>query len=244
MAQVVKRLSVMWETRFRSLGQEDPLQKEMATHSSTLTWKIPWMEEPGGLQSMGSQSQTQLGDFTLNFSYIRSLVAQMVVSSCNSGDPGLIPGLERPPGEENGYALQYSYMEFHGQRRLTGYSPWDFGVRHNWATNTFLVIYYNCFPGGSVGKDSSWNAGDCLQCRRTGFNLRKTSWRRKWQPSPVFLPGKSRGQRHLTGYSPWDFKGSDMTWATDIFLFIDYNNIPKYYKLQYVKALLSNSEAR
>ena len=45
----------MQETQVRSLGQEDPLEKEMATHSSTLAWKIPWMEEPGRLQSMGSQ---------------------------------------------------------------------------------------------------------------------------------------------------------------------------------------------
>ena len=54
-AQMGKRLSTMRETRVRSLGQEDPLEKEMATHSSTLAWKIPWMEEPGRLQSMGSQ---------------------------------------------------------------------------------------------------------------------------------------------------------------------------------------------
>ena len=54
-AQLVKYLPTMWETRVRSLGQEDPLDKEMATHSSTLAWKIPWMEEPGRLQSMGSQ---------------------------------------------------------------------------------------------------------------------------------------------------------------------------------------------
>ena len=45
----------MWETLVQSLGQEDPLDKEMATHSSTLAWKIQWTEEPGGLQSMGSQ---------------------------------------------------------------------------------------------------------------------------------------------------------------------------------------------
>ena len=55
MAQTVKRLSTMWETRVRSLGREDPLGKEMAIHSSTIAWKIPWPEEPGGLQSMGSQ---------------------------------------------------------------------------------------------------------------------------------------------------------------------------------------------
>ena len=55
MAQMVKRLSAMQETRVRSLGWEDLLEKEMATHSSTFAWRIPWMEEPVGLQSMGWQ---------------------------------------------------------------------------------------------------------------------------------------------------------------------------------------------
>ena len=50
-----KRLPTMWETWVQSLGQEDLLEKAMATHSSILTWRIPWMEEPGRLQSMGSQ---------------------------------------------------------------------------------------------------------------------------------------------------------------------------------------------
>ena len=53
--QMVKHLPAMWETQVRSLGREDPLEKEMATHSSTLAWKIPWMEEPGRLRSMGLQ---------------------------------------------------------------------------------------------------------------------------------------------------------------------------------------------
>ena len=53
--QRVKRLPGMWETQVRFLGWEDPLEKEMATHSRTLAWKIPWTEEPGSLQSMGSQ---------------------------------------------------------------------------------------------------------------------------------------------------------------------------------------------
>ena len=55
MAQMVKCLPTMQETQVRSLGGEDPLEKEMATHSSTLAWKTPWMEEPGRLQSMGLQ---------------------------------------------------------------------------------------------------------------------------------------------------------------------------------------------
>ena len=54
-AQTVKHLPTVQETQVQSLGQEDLLEKGMATHSSTLAWKIPWMEEPGGLQSMGSQ---------------------------------------------------------------------------------------------------------------------------------------------------------------------------------------------
>ena len=54
-AQRVKCLSTMQETRGQSLGREDPLEKGMAPHSSTLAWKIPWTEKPGRLQSMGSQ---------------------------------------------------------------------------------------------------------------------------------------------------------------------------------------------
>ena len=54
-AQRLKCLPAMWETWVRSLGREDPLEKEMATHSSILAWRIPWTEEPGRLQSMGSQ---------------------------------------------------------------------------------------------------------------------------------------------------------------------------------------------
>ena len=54
-AQTVKRLPTMPETRVRTLGREDLLEKEMATHSSILAWRIPWTEEPAGLQSMGLQ---------------------------------------------------------------------------------------------------------------------------------------------------------------------------------------------
>ena len=59
MAQRVKSLAAMRETRVQSLDQEDPLEKEMATHSSILAWRIPWTEEPGGLQFMGSQRPRQ-----------------------------------------------------------------------------------------------------------------------------------------------------------------------------------------
>ena len=58
-AQLVKNLPAMQENLVRFLGWEDPLEKEMATHSSILAWKIPWTEEPGGLQSMGLQRVRQ-----------------------------------------------------------------------------------------------------------------------------------------------------------------------------------------
>ena len=55
MAQMVKKLPAMWETWVKSLSWEDSLEEGMATHSGILAWRIPWTEEPGGLQSMGSQ---------------------------------------------------------------------------------------------------------------------------------------------------------------------------------------------
>ena len=70
MAQTVKRLSTMLEARVRSLGWEDPLEKEMATHSSIIAWRIPWKEEPGRLQStVVAKSRTRLSDFTF-FSFL------------------------------------------------------------------------------------------------------------------------------------------------------------------------------
>ena len=119
-AQMVKHLPTMQDTWVQSLGQEDLLGKEMATHSSTLAWKIPWTEELGRLQSTGSHR---------------------------------------------------------------------------------------------VGHDWSDLAAAAAQCGRPGFNpwVRKISWRRKWQPTPVFLPGKSHGQRNLVDYSPWGCKELDTT---------------------------------
>ena len=79
MAQTVKRLPTMWETQVQSLGGEDPLVKEMATHYSIIAWRIPWIEELGGLPSMGCKEldMTERLRFTL-LSLFRGLVAQLV----------------------------------------------------------------------------------------------------------------------------------------------------------------------
>ena len=68
MAQTVKHLPVVQKTQVQSLGWEDPLEKEMATHSSTLAWKIPWTEEPGRLQSMGHKELDMTEQLHFHFS--------------------------------------------------------------------------------------------------------------------------------------------------------------------------------
>ena len=83
-AQMVKSLPAMQETWVRSLGQEDPLEKEMATHSGTLAWKIPWMEEPGRLQSVGSQrvGHDQATSLSLSKLYLRCSMDQYFIPLC------------------------------------------------------------------------------------------------------------------------------------------------------------------
>ena len=113
-AQMIKCLPAMWETWVWSLGWEDPLEKEMATHSSTLAWKIPWMEETGRLQPMGSQRVRQDWGTSLSFFIliIMGFPHGSVVKKlpANAGDSGLIPGSGRSPGGGNGNPLQYSHL--------------------------------------------------------------------------------------------------------------------------------------
>ena len=74
---MAKNLPAMWETWVRSLGQEEPLEKEMATHSGTLAWKIPWAEKPGRLHGV-AKSQTRLS----NFPFIATHVKENVGEGC------------------------------------------------------------------------------------------------------------------------------------------------------------------
>ena len=83
-AQTVKHLPTMRETRVQSLGREVPLEKEMATHSSILAWKIPWMEEPGRLQSMGSQIVGHDWVTSLHFTYWAPREYSLLKCTCNS----------------------------------------------------------------------------------------------------------------------------------------------------------------
>ena len=83
MAQLVKNPPVMQETLVRSLDREDPLEKGMATHSSIRAWRIPWTEEPGGLQSMGSQkvaAMTCTGEKRSKILYVNHVKQILVVN--------------------------------------------------------------------------------------------------------------------------------------------------------------------
>ena len=107
---MVKNPPAMQETWARSLGQEDPLEKGLATRSRMLAWRLPWTEEPGGLQSVGSQES----DMTERLNHHHVFITFDSVSkesACNAGDPGFIPRLGRSPGEGTGYPLQSSCLE-------------------------------------------------------------------------------------------------------------------------------------
>ena len=114
-AKRLKHLPPMRETRVRSLGQEDPLEKKMVAHSSILAWRIPWMEKPGRLQSTGSQRVGH--DWVTSPSLIQSARSGFPSgsdgkeSACSAGDPGSIPGSGSSPGEGNSNLLQYSHLE-------------------------------------------------------------------------------------------------------------------------------------
>ena len=121
-AQMVKLLPTMQETQVRSLGWEDPVEKEMATHSSTLAWKIPWTEERGSLQSMGMQRVGH--DWTTS---LRDPWWLRGYSVCLQwGRPRFDPWVRKIPSRRNWQSTPlFLPWESHGGRSLVGYSPWD-----------------------------------------------------------------------------------------------------------------------
>ena len=150
----------MRETQVQSLGWEDPLEKEMATHSSILAWRIPWMEEPGRLQATGSQ---RVGHDWATSPHLMIKLWNTIWPLKAEKDQNIEKDLQSRTGN--------------------------------------LCIKWG-FPVGSVAKNPP--------ARRCGFYpwVGKIPWRRAWQPTPVFLPGKSHRQRSLVGYSPWGLKES------------------------------------
>ena len=108
---MVKNLPALQETQVRSLGWEDPLEREVATHSSILAWKIPWTEKTGKLQSMELQkSQTGLSDWT-KLNWVTWWLKEFTCNAAYAGDTSSIPGLGRSPRGGHGNLLQSSCLE-------------------------------------------------------------------------------------------------------------------------------------
>ena len=117
MAQIVKNLPAIQETWLQSLGQNNPLEEGMATHSSILAWRIPWTEEPGGLQSMWLQSWTGLNRFSMHAQLLYIVV--LVSQSC----PSLRDPVDcSPPGSSVHGILQARMLEWFAIPFSRGYS--------------------------------------------------------------------------------------------------------------------------
>ena len=149
----------MWETWLQSLGQEDPLEKEMATHSSILAWRIPWMEEPGTLQSTGSQ---RVGH---GWHYFQGSGTQL--KTCIT-------------------VCQNEWMSLYVNYKLF----------------TKLWVCWVGFPGGSDGKESTFNAGDLGSI----LGLERSPGGGHGNPLQYSCLENLHGQRSLMGYNPWDPK--------------------------------------
>ena len=162
----------------------------MAPYSSTLAWKIPWAEEPGRLQSLGLLRVGHDWATSLSLFHFHALEKEMATHS--SVLAWRIPGAGEPGG-----------LMSMGSHR----------VGHNWSDLAAATLFWG-FPSSTSGKESTCQ---CRRRKRLRFNpwVRKIPWRTAWQPTPVFLPGESCGQRSLVGHSPWGRKESDMTEATE-----------------------------
>ena len=180
----------------------DRMEKEMATHSSTLAWKIPWMEEPGRLQPMGSRRVRQ--DWLTSLSGIGEENGNPLQCSCleNPRDGGArwaaIYGVTQSQtrlkwfssSSSQGYLRRQWHPtpvllpgKYHGWRSLVGCSPWGCEhLGHDWATSLSHFTFMH--------------------------------WRRKWQPTPVFLPRESQGLESLVGCHLWGHTESDTTEVT------------------------------
>ena len=171
-----------------SLSWEDPLEKEMATCSSILAWRIPCIEEPGRLQSLGSQ---RVRPDWAQTKRILDLVEfpPMPTSPHNAQSLKFINANTSLPSARSVWKDVLRKRADHLTGDQFSHSQWRGGC---WASQVALV-------GKNLPAHAS--AGDV---RDLGLipGLGVDPWTRKWQPTPVFLPGESQGQRSLVGYSP------------------------------------------
>ena len=225
--QMVNNLPAVQETQVKSLGCGNPLDLEMASHSSIPAWRTPWTEEPGGLQARVSQ---RVGHDWENWATntqacLVDLETRISNSKGSHGFKWVLP-------ENNVWTVPISMSSLFTvsstppmcwasslvREAHKWWSPGPCSGQYGASLNFIHWITtrsgsFKGLPGGTSGKESA-----CQCRRRTWWGLdpwvRKIPWRRDWQLTTVFLPGESHGQRSLADYSPWGQKESDMTEET------------------------------
>ena len=235
---MVKNLPAVQETQVWSLGREDSLEKGMAAHSSILAWRISWREEPGGLQSMGSQRvghDWETNTFTfmwlllcVSFCSIikreeykpwfwKTKYSQKIIGSGNNWMASLVAQWQpyHLPMQECAKSFQSCPTLWHPLDCSPLGSP-VYGDSPGKNTGVGCrALFQRIFP--TQGSNLSlfwllhWQAGSLsLVPPGKGPSVQSLGWkdlrRRTWQPTPVFLPGKSHGRRSLVGSSPWGHK--------------------------------------
>ena len=161
-AQTVKHLSIMWETQVWSLGGEDPLEKEMAIHSSTLAWKIPW-EEPGRLQSMGLQRVRH--DWAISLPYLNTDVIPK--STCS---------MEKATRESLRY---YEHAVEQLSQRQSFRQSWSSNTLATWCEELTHWKWSWCcerLKAGGGGDDRGWVGWIASQTRWTWVWASSRSW--------------------------------------------------------------------
>ena len=184
------------------------MEKAMATHSSTLAWKTPWIEEPGRLQSTGSLSRTWLSNFTFTF-HFHALEKEMATHS------SVLAWRILATGEPGGLPSMGSHRVGHDWSDLAAAAANVFSLLYNfWHFIFCSLLYFNNTMSSTVGGEGNGTHSNTLAWKiswpeepgglQSMRSLRvehdwATSlslftfmhWRRKWQPTPVFLPGES-----------------------------------------------------
>ena len=150
---MVKRLPTLWETRLQSLGREDLLEKAMAPHSSTLAWKIPWMEEPGRLQSMGLQRVEHEWETSLSFTFTAAAASlQLCPTLCDPTDGS-------PPGSSVPGILQARTLEWVA---IAFSNAWDWKVKVKLLSRVRLFVTpwtaaYQARPPMGFSRQEYWS---------------------------------------------------------------------------------------
>ena len=193
---------------FGSLGQEDPLEEEMATHSSILAWRIPWTEEPGGLQSHGVE-KSWTGQKGLSAHAMIKWLHLSHFSFSNQASTMKLTFLYKSVKNTEGMPFVFRTLDPLGLSW-----PWKNRKREKIkAWHELQMLSFSLF--GALWDNSG---GTSLVVQWLKLQVGKIFWRRKWQSTPVFLPGESHGQRRLAG-SWWDGKKLDTSkWPTLLLL--------------------------